>query len=236
MLLSHTFAVITAHRENDITGVFDETFSQTEDRFGQLTTVELKSGGENIAVTEGNKEEYVDAVVNYRISERVKAQSNAVVEGLLELIPRELISIFDERELELLIGGVSEIDMYAIILPILTLCEPHVDKSHRDDWMDFTDYRGYEMTDRVIEWFWRCIRSWPVEHHSRLLQFVTGTSRVPVNGFKDLHGSDGPRRFTIEKSGDPQGLPRSHTCFNQLDLPSYQDYETLETKLLIAIE
>lgn len=59
---------------------------------------------------------------------------------------------------------------------------------------------------------------------------------MPVNGFKDLQGSDGPRRFTIEKSGDPQGLPRSHTCFNRLDLPPYQDYESLETKLIFAIE
>ena len=59
---------------------------------------------------------------------------------------------------------------------------------------------------------------------------------MPVNGFKDLQGSDGPRRFTIEKSGDPHGLPRSHTCFNRLDLPPYQDYESLESKLLFAIE
>ncbi len=88
----------------------------------------------------------------------------------------------------------------------------------------------------MIEWFWQCIRSWPAERKSRLLQFTTGTSRVPVNGFKDLQGSDGPRRFTIEKSGDPQGLPRSHTCFNRLDLPPYQDYESLETKLIYAIE
>lgn len=107
---------------------------------------------------------------------------------------------------------------------------------YRDDWTKFTDYRGYEKTDQVIEWFWQCIRSWPAERKSRLLQFTTGTSRVPVNGFKDLQGSDGPRRFTIEKSGDPQGLPRSHTCFNRLDLPPYQDYESLESKLLFAIE
>ena len=88
----------------------------------------------------------------------------------------------------------------------------------------------------MIEWFWQCLRSWPTERKARLLQFTTGTSRVPVNGFKDLQGSDGPRRFTIEKSGDPNGLPRSHTCFNRLDLPPYQDYESLERKLRYAIE
>ncbi|KAJ3792824.1 hypothetical protein GGU11DRAFT_692905 [Lentinula aff. detonsa] len=202
--------------ENDITDVLDETFTATEDRFGELVTIDLKPNGADIPVTEENKKEYVDAVVEYRISRRVKDQFSAFMEGLLELIPLDLVSVFDERELELLIGGMSEIDM--------------------DDWTKFTDYRGYEKTDQVIEWFWQCIRSWPAERKSRLLQFTTGTSRVPVNGFKDLQGSDGPRRFTIEKSGDPQGLPRSHTCFNRLDLPPYQDYESLETKLIFAIE
>lgn len=80
------------------------------------------------------------------------------------------------------------------------------------------------------------VRSWPPERKSRLLQFVTGTSRVPVNGFKDLQGSDGPRRFTIDKSGDPSQLPRSHTCFNRIELPPYEDLESLEKKLLFAIE
>ena len=105
-----------------------------------------------------------------------------------------------------------------------------------DDWTKFTDYRGYEMNDEVIQWFWKCVRSWPPERKSRLLQFATGTSRIPVNGFKDLQGSDGPRRFTIEKSGDPSQLPKSHTCFNRIDLPPYKDYASLEHKLTLAVE
>ena len=92
------------------------------------------------------------------------------------------------------------------------------------------------MSDEVIQWFWQCVRGWPAERKSRLLQFATGTSRIPVNGFKDLQGSDGPRRFTIEKSGDPSQLPKSHTCFNRIDLPPYKDYATLENKLTLAVE
>ena len=106
----------------------------------------------------------------------------------------------------------------------------------RDDWSKFTDYRGYDKEDQVISWFWQILRSWPAEQKARLLQFTTGTSRIPVNGFKDLQGSDGPRRFTIEKYGDSSKLPRSHTCFNRLDLPPYEDIKTLEDKLRLAIE
>jgi E3 ubiquitin-protein ligase NEDD4 len=202
--------------ENDITDIIDETFTTTEERFGEMVTIELQPGGADVEVNEDNKKDYVDAVVEYRISKRVKEQFEAFMSGFSELIPQDLITVFDERELELLIGGMSEIDV--------------------DDWTKFTDYRGYEMNDEVIQWFWKCVRSWPPERKSRLLQFATGTSRIPVNGFKDLQGSDGPRRFTIEKSGDPSQLPKSHTCFNRIDLPPYKDYASLEHKLTLAVE
>ncbi|CAE6507946.1 unnamed protein product [Rhizoctonia solani] len=202
--------------DNDITDIIDETFTTVEERFGELVTIELKPGGADFPVTEENKKEYVDAVIQYRIQKRVKEQFDAFMSGFSELIPQELINVFDERELELLIGGMSEIDV--------------------DDWTKYTDYRGYELNDEVIQWFWQCIRSWPPERKSRLLQFATGTSRIPVNGFKDLQGSDGPRRFTIEKAGDPSQLPKSHTCFNRIDLPPYKDYKTLEQKLTMAVE
>ena len=107
------------------------------------------------------------------------------------MIPAELITVFDERELELLIGGIADIDV--------------------DDWKKHTDYRGYTESDEVVQNFWKTVRSWDGEQKSRLLQFTTGTSRIPVNGFKDLQGSDGPRRFTIEKAGEITNLPKAHT-------------------------
>jgi E3 ubiquitin-protein ligase NEDD4 len=152
--------------------------------------------------------------------------------GFNELIPQELINVFDERELELLIGGIGEVDV--------------------DDWARHTDYRSYTQTDQVIVWFWQAVRSWPAEKKSRLLQFTTGTSKIPVGGFKDLQGSDGPRRFTIEKAGDPEHLPKAHTCcafrafcawpatefdaVNRLDLPPYPSFAQLEQKLVYAME
>lgn len=147
-------------------------------------------------------------ITEWRIQKRVEEQFNAFVTGFNELIPPDLVNVFDERELELLIGGIADIDV--------------------EDWKKHTDYRGYTEQDEVIKNFWtvclpviwqmiavandsQCIRSWDAEQKSRLLQFATGTSRIPVNGFKDLQGSDGPRRFTIEKSGSDKALPKSHT-------------------------
>ena len=67
-----------------------------------------------------------------------------------------------------------------------------------------------------------------IQNKSKIITIYNGDFRIPVNGFKDLQGSDGPRRFTIEKAGEANQLPKSHTCFNRVDLPPYTDYESLK--------
>ncbi|KAL8392553.1 hypothetical protein RB595_002662 [Gaeumannomyces hyphopodioides] len=203
--------------DNDISGgILEQTFSTEDERFGVITVEDLIPNGRNIDVTNENKKEYVDLMVKWRIEKRIAEQFEAFKVGFHELIPIDLINVFDERELELLIGGIAEIDV--------------------DDWKKHTDYRGYTESDEVIQFFWQTVRSWDGEQKSRLLQFTTGTSRIPVNGFKDLQGSDGPRRFTIEKAGELNNLPKAHTCFNRLDLPPYKSLEVLQQKMTIAVE
>jgi E3 ubiquitin-protein ligase NEDD4 len=129
----------------------------------------------------------------------------------------------------------SEIDVYVFIsLFLILICV--LRSNERDDWAKFTNYRGYEVNDEVIEWFWKCVRSWPAERQSRLLQFAMGTTRIPVNGLEDIQDPDGPQHFTIEKAGDPDELPKSHRSFNRIDLPPYKDYATLEHNLTLAVE
>ncbi|KAJ9494794.1 hypothetical protein H2202_009695 [Exophiala xenobiotica] len=202
--------------DNDITDILDQTFSLEDEQFGETKTIDLKPDGQNIPVTNENKREYVELVTEWKIVKRVEEQFNAFITGFNELIPGDLVNVFDERELELLIGGIADIDV--------------------EDWKKHTDYRGYQEQDEVIQNFWKVVRTWDAEQKSRLLQFATGTSRIPVNGFKDLQGSDGPRRFTIEKAGEINALPKSHTCFNRLDLPPYKTYDALNSKLSTAVE
>jgi len=78
--------------------------------FVQVTDCELIPGGRNIRVTEENKHEYVDRVVEHRLTTAIRPQINSFMEGFNELIPRELISIFNDKELELLISGLPDID------------------------------------------------------------------------------------------------------------------------------
>ncbi|XP_061656489.1 E3 ubiquitin-protein ligase NEDD4-like isoform X6 [Syngnathoides biaculeatus] len=202
--------------ENDPTEL-DLRFCIDEDNFGQTYQVDLKPSGSDMVVTNENKKEYIDLVIQWRFVNRVQKQMNAFLEGFTELIQIDLIKIFDENELELLMCGLGDVDV--------------------NDWRQHTVYKnGYCPNHPVIQWFWKVVLLMDAEKRIRLLQFVTGTSRVPMNGFAELYGSNGPQLFTIEQWGTPDKLPRAHTCFNRLDLPTYESFEDLREKLLMAVE
>lgn len=185
--------------ENDITNVIVETFSVEEDEFGMKTTVDLIEDGRNIEVTNENKHEYVRLIVEHRLLSSVKEQMDHFLTGFHGIIPADLISIFNEQELELLISGLPDIDV--------------------DDWKSNTEYHNYSAASQQIQWFWRAVRSFDKEEQAKLLQFVTGTSKVPLNGFKELEGMNGINRFNIHRDyGNKERLPSSHTCFNRTSL------------------
>ncbi|XP_076177949.1 E3 ubiquitin-protein ligase Nedd4 isoform X2 [Ptiloglossa arizonensis] len=203
-------------KENDPSEL-ELTFCVDEESFGHTSQRELKPDGANIPLTDVNKDEYIGLVIQWRFVSRVQEQMNAFLEGFNALIPPTLVKIFDEHELELLMCGIQHIDV--------------------KDWKQNTLYKGdYHANHIVVQWFWRVVLSFSNEMRSRLLQFVTGTSRVPMNGFKELYGSNGPQLFTIEKWGTPESYPRAHTCFNRIDLPPYESYQQLREKLIKAIE
>ncbi|KAK7863721.1 hypothetical protein R5R35_003098 [Gryllus longicercus] len=203
-------------KENDPSEL-ELTFCVDEESFGHFSQRELKPDGANIPLTNENKDEYINLVIKWRFVSRVEDQMNAFLEGFNGLVPLNLVKIFDEHELELLMCGIQNIDV--------------------KDWKQNSLYKGdYHPNHIVVQWFWRVVLSFNNEMRARLLQFVTGTSRVPMNGFKELYGSNGPQLFTIEKWGQPENYPRAHTCFNRLDLPPYDSYQQLRDKLVKAIE
>ncbi|TEA38542.1 hypothetical protein DBR06_SOUSAS110454, partial [Sousa chinensis] len=191
-------------------------FIQDMEILGKVTTHELKEGGESIRVTEENKEEYIMLLTDWRFTRGVEEQTKAFLDGFNEVAPLEWLRYFDEKELELMLCGMQEIDM--------------------SDWQKNTIYRHYTKNSKQIQWFWQVVKEMDNEKRIRLLQFVTGTCRLPVGGFTELIGINGPQKFCIDKVGKETWLPRSHTCFNRLDLPPYKSYEQLKEKLLYAVE
>lgn len=205
--------------ENDITDILDLVFTVNEEVFGhsEVNERELKPNGRNIPVTERNKREYVDLNVKWKVERGMGEQMEQLIKGFSEALDLQMISLFDDRELELVIAGTADIDI--------------------KDWRKNTEYRsGYHDKHGVVQWFWKAVDSFSNERRLRLIQFVTGTSSIPYEGFGALRGSTGLKKFTIDCYGTSDMLPRAHTCFNRLDLPPYKNYQTLLEKLLYAIE
>ncbi|KAK2885499.1 hypothetical protein Q8A67_016336 [Cirrhinus molitorella] len=204
--------------ENDVSTLgYELTFSTEVQEFGVCEVRDLKANGANILVTEENKKEYVHLVCQMKMTGAIRKQLAAFLEGFYEIIPKRLISIFTEQELELLISGLPTIDI--------------------DDLKANTEYHKYQSSSIQIQWFWRALRSFDQADRAKFLQFVTGTSKVPLQGFAALEGMNGIQKFQIHRDDrSTDRLPSAHTCFNQLDLPAYESYEKLRHMLLLAIQ
>uniref|UniRef100_A0A3P8UPN2 E3 ubiquitin-protein ligase HUWE1 n=1 Tax=Cynoglossus semilaevis TaxID=244447 RepID=A0A3P8UPN2_CYNSE len=204
--------------ENDVSTLgYELTFSTEVQEFGVCEVRDLKPNGANILVTEENKKEYVHLVCQMKMTGAIRKQLAAFLEGFYEIIPKRLISIFTEQELELLISGLPTIDI--------------------DDLKANTEYHKYQSSSIQIQWFWRALRSFDQADRAKFLQFVTGTSKVPLQGFAALEGMNGIQKFQIHRDDrSTDRLPSAHTCFNQLDLPAYESYEKLRHMLLLAIQ
>ncbi|DAZ94948.1 TPA: hypothetical protein N0F65_000327 [Lagenidium giganteum] len=213
--------------ENDGVEALCVTFSvQTPE--GKV--IELKPGGNDIDVTDENKGEYMALLLQYRMLNSVAPQLTALLNGLYEIIPKVLLSVFDYQELDFFLCG----------LPVINL----------KDWKTNTRVRHYapetdpvaiEREVSVVNWFWEVVEGFSDEERARLLQFATGSSRVPVEGFKALMSASGyvhPFTLQMVPPGEPPvGLfPRAHTCFNRVDLPIYEHQEDLMNYLTLVIQ
>jgi len=195
---------------------YDLTFSVEVEEFGVREIRDLKENGRNASVSEENKKEYVHLVCQMKMTGAIRQQLNAFLEGFYQIIPRQLIEIFNEQELELLISGLPTIDI--------------------DDLRANTEYHKYTRDSLQVQWFWRALRTFDQADRAKFLQFVTGTSKVPLQGFAALEGMNGVQKFQIHRDDrSTERLPTAHTCFNQLDLPVYETYSKLKHMLLLAV-
>ncbi|PWW77319.1 hypothetical protein C7212DRAFT_343518 [Tuber magnatum] len=197
----------------------DFTISSRLPRHDKTITVELRTGGEAIPVTNANKLEYIHLVSRYRLSVQAHIQTSAFLRGLNSIINPSWLSMFNQSELQTLVGG--DIDT-----PI------DVEDLRRN-----TIYGGvYQIGDDGVEHesirlFWQVMRSLGDEERRKVLKFVTSVARAPLLGFGVLRP-----RFSIRDAGEDQGrLCSASTCVNLLKLPRYRDPKILREKLLYSV-
>ncbi|KAK5931263.1 hypothetical protein CgunFtcFv8_027425 [Champsocephalus gunnari] len=181
------------------------------DLFGSPILYDLKEDGEEIPVTQENRQEFVEMYSDYILNKSVERQFRAFKKGF-QIVTNEspLKYLFRPEEVELLICGSRKLDFEAL------------EKT--------TEYDGgYSKDSQIIKDFWETIHSFGEEQKRLFLQFTTGTDRAPVGGLGKL-------KMIIAKNGsDTDRLPTSHTCFNALLLPEYCSKEKLKERLLKAI-
>ncbi|RMZ86964.1 hypothetical protein DV736_g5810, partial [Chaetothyriales sp. CBS 134916] len=196
---------------------------KTYDSRGQpltiATTKKLEHNGDNIPVTNANKYNYIDRIVRYRLQYQPKAVTDAFLNGLNQIISPMWLAMFNQKELQKLVGGDNtELDIA--------------------DLRRNTRYGGlYVIGDDglehpTIELFWKVLKDMDDADRRKVLKFVTSTPRAPLLGFSHLNP-----KFSIRDSGsgDQDRLPSTSTCVNLLKLPRYGDVKTMREKLLYAV-
>ncbi|KAJ3153721.1 putative E3 ubiquitin-protein ligase HTD2 [Irineochytrium annulatum] len=196
-------------KDGDVSDIFMRSFEISYEVYGEVKTFPLIENGENILVTNDNRQEYVKLYINHLVNESVKRQFGAFRRGFHRVCGGRALKMCRAEELELLICGTTELDF--------------------GDLEKGAQYDEYEADHIVIKWFWEVVHAMDFEQKKHLLNFVTASDRVPLKGLGNL-------TFVIQRNGpDTDRLPTALTCFGRLLLPEYASKEKLKERLLVAI-
>uniref|UniRef100_A0A673TQL6 HECT and RLD domain containing E3 ubiquitin protein ligase 4 n=1 Tax=Suricata suricatta TaxID=37032 RepID=A0A673TQL6_SURSU len=183
----------------------------TVENFGATEVKELVLNGADTAVNKQNRQEFVDAYVDYIFNKSVASLFDAFHAGFHKVCGGKVLQLFQPNELQAMVIGNTNYDW------------KELEKN--------TEYKGeYWAEHPTIKMFWEVFHELPLEKKKQFLLFLTGSDRIPILGMKSL-------KLVIQSTGGGEEyLPVSHTCFNLLDLPKYTEKETLRSKLIQAID
>ncbi|KAI5362213.1 Putative ubiquitin-protein ligase E3B/C [Septoria linicola] len=198
---------------NDVITSRDARAPQTK-----VVEVDLIPNGSNTPVTNQNRLAYINAIASYRLKGQAQRQSRAFLRGLSDIIQPSWLSMFNQSELQTLIGGSGAgIDI--------------------NDLRKNTLYGGTYVIGNdglehpSIQLFWKVFSTMADEDRRKVLKFVTSTPRGPLLGFSHLN----PKFSIRDSGGDENRFPTTSTCVNLLKLPMYKSEKVLREKLLAAV-
>ncbi|CAI2170422.1 1132_t:CDS:10 [Funneliformis geosporum] len=222
--------------EGDVESTFCRDFVGEYEAFGELQRIPLLPDGQNLPVTNANREEYVDRYVNFVLNESIAKQFEPFKRGFNNVCGGNALSLFQPEEIELLVrGGEEPIEIEQ--LQVVTV------------------YENFSEEEETIINFWSIFRDMDPLMQRKLLTFVTGTDRIPATGLTNLAfkisciGEDSDRLINnknfysriffsspdFNKWYKISRFPTAHTCFNQLCLYRYRSRKKLEDKLKRSI-
>jgi hypothetical protein len=177
--------------------------------------IDLIPNGSEVPVTFGNRLDFVDKLVAFKLSEGV-TQLDEMILGLSTIIPAAELAMFSCEELERKICGAPHISIDVLRANVV--------------------YDGIGESDQNVLWLWEVLDEMDQEQRASFLQFVWARSRLPVLP------SQMTMKFKIQSAPDSvdskpdDHLPLAHTCFFSLAIPQYTAKEILRSKLLYACQ
>ncbi|XP_065888621.1 E3 ubiquitin-protein ligase TRIP12-like isoform X2 [Dysidea avara] len=181
--------------------------------------IELKSGGKDIPVNIHNLDEYLQLVVYWTLVKGVSAQFAAFREGFNSIFPISSLQQFYPSEMDQLLCGAQHNRWDA--QELVECCRPD---------------HGYTHDSRAIKFLFEVLSYYDDNEQRMFLQFVTGSPRLPVGGFRALNP---PLRIVRRNVEPPQNvdkfLPSVMTCVNYLKLPDYTCVEVMKERLQFAV-
>jgi len=164
----------------------EQSFTIQSEYFGQKLDKELILNGNNSIMNEKNKHQFVKKVCEFKMKDEISEEIKAFLKGFHIIIPPNLLSFLDVEDLELLISGISSIDV--------------------DEMKKYAVLRNFTETDsELIEWIWQVLKGFTPKDLKTFLMFISGSSKLQFGGFKE-----NPLRF--EKiCGDLNRFPVAHT-------------------------
>ena len=199
--------------EGDVKETFCRDFVAEVDRYGEIVQVPLCPGGQNRAVTNSNRREFVDLYILYLLDTAVARQFEPFKRGFFNVCAGNALSLFRPEEIELLVRGSED----ALDIPSLRAVAT------------YENWKTPPETEPIVNWFWDFFDRVSPPDQRKLLAFITGSDRIPAMGATNLIirlaclGSDCDR------------YPTARTCFNMLALYRYSSREKLESRLWRAV-
>ena len=181
------------------------TFSTAIEQYGESIVIPFFEGGHSTPVNNDNLDRYISQYIDFKLIYSVQEQFRLFQEGFMNLCSNPLFSCFTPEEFDILVSGEKEINW--------------------DELKIHAIYEGYSSQSSTIQMFWDCFNDLDIDTKFKILRFVTGSTCVPIGGFKDLI-------FKITRAKESI---RFHTCYNTLEMPEYTSIESMKDGILFSL-
>ena len=193
---------------------------------GTNQEIELVQGGRNIFLNDQNKSIFINKVIYVEAIMPYEEQIKYIQKGLFSILGDGIQGVFTEEEMNFIISGQDDIDLR--------------------DLKENVIYKGeYNENHPMIKMFWEKLITLNKNELIKFLQFSTGSSAVPIDGFgslKDIRGRI--QKFTIEPfmnySADNPDIYQFHAIesrkqYNTIILPKYKTKKELNDAINMII-